>query len=150
VHRINVQTAEQMHDVVMSRVGAQDVFIAVAAVADWRVKNVSTQKIKKGATEVPALEFEQNADILAAVAALDKRPFCVGFAAESEKLAEYGETKRKKKNIPLLVGNIGHETFGQDHNELLLFDEQGQTLIPRADKQQLARRLIAEIAQRLA
>jgi phosphopantothenoylcysteine decarboxylase/phosphopantothenate--cysteine ligase len=150
VHRINVQTAEQMHDVVMSRVGAQDVFIAVAAVADWRVKNVSTQKIKKGATEVPALEFEQNADILAAVAALDKRPFCVGFAAESEKLAEYGETKRKKKNIPLLVGNIGHETFGQDHNELLMFDEQGQTLIPRADKQQLARRLIAEIAQRLA
>ncbi|HEX2605532.1 MAG TPA: bifunctional phosphopantothenoylcysteine decarboxylase/phosphopantothenate--cysteine ligase CoaBC [Oxalicibacterium sp.] len=150
VHRINVQTAEQMHDVVMSRIGAQDVFVAVAAVADWRVKNVSAQKIKKGATEVPALEFEQNTDILASVAALDKRPFCVGFAAESEKLTEYGEAKRKKKNIPLLVGNIGHETFGQDHNELLLFDEQGQTLIPRADKQQLARRLIAEIAQRLA
>jgi phosphopantothenoylcysteine decarboxylase/phosphopantothenate--cysteine ligase len=150
VHRINVQTAEQMHDVVMSRIGAQDVFVAVAAVADWRVKNVSAQKIKKGATEVPALEFEQNTDILASVAALDKRPFCVGFAAESEKLTEYGEAKRKKKNIPLLVGNIGHETFGQDHNELLLFDEQGQTLIPRANKQQLARRLIAEIAQRLA
>jgi phosphopantothenoylcysteine decarboxylase / phosphopantothenate---cysteine ligase len=150
VHRINVQTAEQMHDVVMSRVSAQEVFIAVAAVADWRVKNVSAQKIKKGADEVPALEFEQNTDILAAVAALDKRPFCVGFAAESEKLAEYGEAKRKKKNIPLLVGNIGHQTFGQDHNELMLFDEQGQTVIPRADKQQLARRLIAEIAQRLS
>jgi phosphopantothenoylcysteine decarboxylase/phosphopantothenate--cysteine ligase len=150
VHRINVQTAEQMHDVVMSRVSAQDVFIAVAAVADWRVKNVSAQKIKKGAVDGPALEFEQNPDILAAVTALPKRPFCVGFAAESEKLAEYGETKRKKKNLPLLVGNIGHETFGQDHNELMLFDDRGQTLLPRAEKQELARRLIAEIAQRLS
>jgi phosphopantothenoylcysteine decarboxylase/phosphopantothenate--cysteine ligase len=150
VHRFSVQTAEQMHDVVMSRVSTQDIFIAVAAVADWRMKTVSAQKIKKGADDVPALEFEQNTDILAAVAALDKRPFCVGFAAESEKLAEYGEAKRKKKNIPLLVGNIGHETFGQDHNELLLFDDRGQSLIPRADKQQLARRLIGEIAQRLA
>jgi phosphopantothenoylcysteine decarboxylase/phosphopantothenate--cysteine ligase len=150
VHRVNVQTAEQMHDVVMSRVSAQDVFIAVAAVADWRVKNVSVQKIKKGADQAPALEFEQNTDILAAVAALDKRPFCVGFAAESEKLAEYGQSKRKRKNVPLLVGNLVDQAFGRDDNELMLFDDQGQTPIPRADKQQLARRLIAEIAQRLA
>jgi phosphopantothenoylcysteine decarboxylase/phosphopantothenate--cysteine ligase len=150
VHRINVQTAEQMHDVVMSRVSAQDVFIAVAAVADWRVKNVSAQKIKKGANEVPALEFEQNTDILAAVAALDKHPYCVGFAAESENLLEYGQIKRKRKNVPLLVGNLVDQAFGRDDNELMLFDEQGQTLIPRADKQQLARQLIAEIAQRLS
>jgi phosphopantothenoylcysteine decarboxylase/phosphopantothenate--cysteine ligase len=150
VHRINVQTAEQMNDVVMSRVSTQDVFIAVAAVADWRVKNVSEQKIKKDVDgKVPALAFEQNTDILAAVAALDPRPYCVGFAAESEKLAEYGDAKRKKKNIPLLVGNIGHQTFGQDHNELMLFDDQGRTVLPRADKQQLARQLIAEIARRL-
>jgi phosphopantothenoylcysteine decarboxylase/phosphopantothenate--cysteine ligase len=150
VHRINVQTAEQMNDVVMSRVSTQDVFIAVAAVADWRVKNVSEQKIKKDVDgKVPALAFEQNTDILAAVAALDKRPYCVGFAAESEKLAEYGDAKRNKKNIPLLVGNIGHQTFGQDHNELMLFDDQGRTVLPRADKQQLARQLIAEIARRL-
>lgn len=150
VHRINVQTAEQMHDVVMSRVSSQHVFIAVAAVADWRVKNVSAQKIKKDAIDnAPALEFEQNTDILAAVAALDKRPYCVGFAAESENLAEYGEAKRKKKNIPLLVGNIGHQTFGQDDNELMLFDEKGHQPLPRADKQILARQLISEIAQRL-
>jgi phosphopantothenoylcysteine decarboxylase/phosphopantothenate--cysteine ligase len=150
VHRINVQTAEQMNDVVMSRVSTQDVFIAVAAVADWRVKNVSEQKIKKDVDgKVPALAFEQNTDILAAVAALDPRPYCVGFAAESEKLAEYGDAKRNKKNIPLLVGNIGHQTFGQDHNELMLFDDQGHTVLPRADKQQLARQLIAEIARRL-
>ncbi|WP_353155600.1 bifunctional phosphopantothenoylcysteine decarboxylase/phosphopantothenate--cysteine ligase CoaBC [Herminiimonas fonticola] len=150
VHRINVQTAEQMHDVVMSRVSSQHIFIAVAAVADWRVKNQSAQKLKKDATgHAPALEFEQNTDILAAVAALEKPPYCVGFAAESENLQEYGEAKRKKKNIPLLVGNIGHQTFGQDQNELVLFDDQGHTLFPLADKQKLARQLIGEIARRL-
>ena len=150
VHRINVQTAEQMHDVVMSRVSSQDVFIAVAAVADWRVKNVSAQKLKKSADgTAPELEFEQNTDILAAVAALEKHPYCVGFAAESENLQEYGEAKRKKKNIPLLVGNIGHQTFGQDQNELVLFDEQGHKLLPLAGKQKLARQLISEIASRL-
>lgn len=150
VHRINVQTAEQMHDVVMSRIASQHVFIAVAAVADWRVKNVSGQKIKKDVEgRAPALEFEENTDILAAVAALDKRPYCVGFAAESENLVEFGEAKRRKKNIPLLVGNIGPQTFGRDDNELMLFDEKGHLPLPHADKQSLARRLIAEIAQRL-
>jgi len=150
VQRINVQTAEQMHDVVMSRVAAQDIFIAVAAVADWRVANVSAQKLKKDASgQAPALAFEQNTDILAAVAALKKRPYCVGFAAESENLLEYGEAKRKKKNIPLLVGNIGHQTFGQDQNELVLFDDKGHTALPLADKQALARQLIKEIVQRL-
>ncbi|HWV62013.1 MAG TPA: bifunctional phosphopantothenoylcysteine decarboxylase/phosphopantothenate--cysteine ligase CoaBC [Oxalicibacterium sp.] len=150
VRRIGVQTAEQMHDVVMSRVASQHVFIAVAAVADWRVKNASAQKIKKNAEgKSPTLEFEENADILAAVAALDKRPYCVGFAAESENLLEFGEAKRKKKNIPLLVGNIGPQTFGRDDNELMLFDEKGHLPLPRADKQTLARRLIAEIAERL-
>lgn len=150
VHRINVQTAAQMHDAVMSRISSQHVFIAVAAVADWRVKNQSAQKLKKDATgNAPALEFEQNTDILATVAALEKRPYCVGFAAESENLQEYGEAKRKKKNIPLLVGNIGHQTFGQDQNELMLFDDQGHTLFPLADKQKLARQLIGEIARRL-
>ncbi|RQO35801.1 bifunctional phosphopantothenoylcysteine decarboxylase/phosphopantothenate--cysteine ligase CoaBC [Herminiimonas sp. KBW02] len=150
VHRINVQTAQQMHDVVMSRISSQHVFIAVAAVADWRVANVSAQKLKKNAAgDAPSLAFEQNTDILAAVAALPKAPYCVGFAAESENLLEYGEAKRKKKNIPLLVGNIGHQTFGQDQNELVLFDDKGHTALPLADKQKLARQLVHEIAQRL-
>ncbi|MBF8176091.1 bifunctional phosphopantothenoylcysteine decarboxylase/phosphopantothenate--cysteine ligase CoaBC [Herminiimonas contaminans] len=150
VHRINVQTAQQMHDVVMSRISSQHVFIAVAAVADWRVANVSAQKLKKNAAgDAPSLAFEQNADILAAVAALQNPPYCVGFAAESENLLEYGEAKRKKKNIPLLVGNIGHQTFGQDQNELVLFDDKGHTALPLADKQKLARQLVHEIAQRL-
>lgn len=150
VHRINVQTAQQMHDVVMSRIDGQDVFIAVAAVADWRVANASEQKLKKNsAGDVPQLQFEQNPDILASVAALPARPYCVGFAAESENLLQYGEEKRKKKGIPLLVGNIGHQTFGKDENELVLFDDKGNQRLPRAGKQDLARQLIAEVASRL-
>jgi phosphopantothenoylcysteine decarboxylase/phosphopantothenate--cysteine ligase len=150
VHRINVQTAQQMFDVVMSHVADQDVFIAVAAVADWRVANQSERKLKKaGAEDIPNLMFEQNPDILAAVAALAEPPYCVGFAAESENLLQYGEEKRRKKNIPLLVGNIGHQTFGKDENELVLFDDDGYKHLPRADKQELARQLVAEIATRI-
>jgi phosphopantothenoylcysteine decarboxylase/phosphopantothenate--cysteine ligase len=150
VQRINVQTAEQMHDVVMSHVSGQDVFIGVAAVADWRVANVSEQKWKKGDDgAIPDLSFELNPDILADVAALSNRPYCVGFAAESEQLMRYGEEKRKRKGVPLLVGNIGHNTFGKDQNELMLFDEKGHTHLPLANKQKLARQLIAEIVQRL-
>lgn len=150
VQRIAVQTAQQMHDAVLAQVSDQDIFIAVAAVADWRVANASTQKLKKDdGGGAPALEFAQNPDILAAVAALPKPPYCVGFAAESENLLQYGEQKRLRKNIPLLVGNIGHHTFGKDDNELVLFDARGHTLLPRNDKQALARQLIAVIAERL-
>ena len=150
VQRIHVQTALQMHDAVMAQVQQQDVFIAVAAVADWRIANASAQKLKKNADgSTPALQFAQNPDILATVAALPERPYCVGFAAESENLLQYGEEKRKKKNVPLLVGNIGHHTFGRDDNELVLFDAQGHTQLARADKQELARQLISAIAQRI-
>ncbi|MDP3841848.1 MAG: bifunctional phosphopantothenoylcysteine decarboxylase/phosphopantothenate--cysteine ligase CoaBC [Oxalobacteraceae bacterium] len=150
VQRIEVQTAQQMHDAVLEQLTGQDVFIAVAAVADWRVANASAQKLKKDDDDgAPVLEFAQNPDILATVAALPKRPYCVGFAAESENLLQYGEQKRQRKNIPLLVGNIGHHTFGKDDNELVLFDALGHTLLPRNDKQALARQLIAVIASRL-
>jgi phosphopantothenoylcysteine decarboxylase/phosphopantothenate--cysteine ligase len=144
-----VQTAREMHQAVMSHISGQQVFIAVAAVADWHVVNTSAQKLKKHQNGTPALEFAHNPDILASVAALPDRPFCVGFAAESENLLAYGEAKRLKKNVPLLVGNIGHATFGQDDNALTLFDERGHTELPRADKQALADLLIAEIARRL-
>jgi phosphopantothenoylcysteine decarboxylase/phosphopantothenate--cysteine ligase len=150
VHRINVHTAQQMYDVVMSHVVDQDIFIAVAAVADWRVANASEQKLKKTTgSDAPQLIFEQNPDILASVAALPKRPYCVGFAAESEHLLKHGKAKREKKNIPLLIGNIGPQTFGQDQNELILFDEQGHINFPRADKQTLARQLMSEITRRI-
>jgi phosphopantothenoylcysteine decarboxylase / phosphopantothenate---cysteine ligase len=150
VRRVDVQSAQQMHDAVLARVDGQDVFIAVAAVADWRVANASAQKLKKnGDGSTPALQFEQNPDILATVAALPDKPYCVGFAAESENLLQYGAEKRLKKGIPLLVGNIGHQTFGQDENSLVLFDDHGHTELPRAGKQDLARQLIANIARRL-
>lgn len=149
VRLILAQTAQQMHDVVIAHIDAQDVFIAVAAIADWRVAHVSEQKLKKDIDGLPTLQLEENPDILATVAALPHRPYCVGFAAESENLVEYGTLKRQKKNIPLLVGNLGPQTFGQDDNELILFDARGHTHLPRADKQTLARQLIAEIAQRL-
>ncbi len=150
VHRVNVQTAQQMFDVVMSRAATQDVFIAVAAVADWRVTNVSAQKLKKTADTAPQLAFKQNPDILAAVAALPEKPYCVGFAAESEQLLAHGKSKRERKGIPLLIGNIGHETFGLDENTLILFDAHGEVHLPRASKQFLARRLIAEVSARIA
>ncbi|AON53640.1 bifunctional phosphopantothenoylcysteine decarboxylase/phosphopantothenate--cysteine ligase CoaBC [Herbaspirillum seropedicae] len=151
VRRMDVQTAQQMHDAVMAQVAGQDLFVAVAAVADWRVANASAQKLKKqNDADTPELHFVQNPDILATVAALPQRPYCVGFAAESENLEHYGAAKRIKKNIPLLVGNIGHQTFGRDDNALMLFDAQGHTALPRADKQTLARQLVREIARRLA
>lgn len=153
VRRIDVLTAQQMHDAVMAGIQGQHVFIGVAAVADWRVANASEQKIKKGPDGgAPQLDFVQNADILAAVAAttsLSGWPYCVGFAAESENLVEFGAVKREKKGIPLLVGNIGPQTFGQDENTVILFDESGHTVLPRADKLNLARQLVSEIAKRL-
>ena len=150
VTRIDVRSAAQMHAAVMAHVAGQDSFIGVAAVADWRVANVSTQKIKKTTIgNTPSLQFEQNADILAEVAALAHPPYCVGFAAESENLLQHGSEKRLKKNIPLLIGNIGHQTFGSDRNELVLFDDSGVVHLPPAEKITLARQLVAEIARRL-
>jgi phosphopantothenoylcysteine decarboxylase/phosphopantothenate--cysteine ligase len=151
VRRVDVQTAQQMFDAVVAqlRQHKQDVFVAVAAVADWRVANASTQKLKKTSEgDVPQLQFAQNPDILASVAAMPNAPYCVGFAAESENLLQYGAAKRQKKDVPLLVGNIGHHTFGKDENELVLFDVHGHTTLPRADKQALAQQLVAEIALR--
>ncbi|MFT5533276.1 MAG: phosphopantothenoylcysteine decarboxylase/phosphopantothenate--cysteine ligase [Burkholderiaceae bacterium] len=150
VQRINVQTAQQMFDIVMSHVSGKDIFIAVAAVADWRVINASQQKLKKTADgAMPQLQFAPNPDILATVAALPNQPYCVGFAAESEDLLKHGKAKRVRKGIPLLVGNIGHATFGKDDNELVLFDANTEIHFPPAHKQTLARQLITEISERL-
>ena len=146
---LQVTTALEMRDAVMANVKGQQLFIAVAAVADWRVSDVSSQKIKKQDGQLPSLTFEQNPDILAEVAAMASPPYCVGFAAESENLLEHGAAKREKKRIPLLVGNIGHQTFGKDDNELVLFDAHGHKNLARASKEILASKLIEEIAHRL-
>jgi phosphopantothenoylcysteine decarboxylase/phosphopantothenate--cysteine ligase len=154
VERIDVMTARQMSEAVnaaLARAPRTDLFVAVAAVADWRVANASPRKLKKTADgAAPALEFEQNPDILAGVAARADAPYCVGFAAESEDLEKNGQDKRARKGVPLLVANIGHATFGRDENELLLIDAQGSRRLERASKDALAAQLVEQFATRLA
>ncbi|MDB5930159.1 MAG: Phosphopantothenate-cysteine ligase [Polaromonas sp.] len=155
VTRINVKSASNMLAAVAAHAQSATVFIATAAVADWRPAAPSAQKIKKdGSGQAPRLEFTENTDILASVArspaAQAGRLFCVGFAAESHDLLENAQAKRLRKQVPLLVGNIGPDTFGQDDNALLLIDAQGSLELPRASKRLLARRLVQEIAQRMA
>jgi phosphopantothenoylcysteine decarboxylase/phosphopantothenate--cysteine ligase len=151
VARIDVQTALQMHDAVLPQAPGHDVFIGTAAVADWRPATLSEYKIKKDgdARVAPMFELTENPDILAAVAKLPKGPYCVGFAAESHDLSRHARDKRARKNVPLMVGNLGPATFGRDDNALLLVDEHGEREIPCADKLTLARELVREIAQRI-
>ena len=155
MRRINVQSAQNMLDAVSQQVAGADIFIATAAVADWRPANAAEQKIKKdGSGQVPQLAFVENTDILATVAQLPSAQsgqlYCVGFAAESENLLANAQAKRLRKKIPLLVGNIGPATFGKDDNALLLVDEHGHKELPHASKTVLAEQLVQEIAQRLA
>jgi phosphopantothenoylcysteine decarboxylase/phosphopantothenate--cysteine ligase len=155
VQRIDVRGALQMHDVVLRDAASNDVFIATAAVADWRPANAAAQKIKKQADgTVPefaaGVAMVENPDILAAVARLPGAPYCVGFAAESHDLIRHAREKRLRKGVPLMVANLGPATFGADDNQVVLVDEQGERELPRADKLTLARRLVAEIANRRA
>ncbi len=154
VGRINVKSALNMQKTLNVLAQNASVFISTAAVADWRPATEADQKIKKdGSGEVPTLSFLENPDILAGIAAGSRAAsgqlFCVGFAAESHDLLAHASAKRARKGVPLLVGNIGPDTFGQDDNALLLVDAQGATELPRASKLQLARQLVAEIAKRL-
>jgi phosphopantothenoylcysteine decarboxylase/phosphopantothenate--cysteine ligase len=142
----DVQSAEQMFEAVKQHVGNCDIFISVAAVADYRVARPGTQKIKKS-TENLTLELVPNPDILGYVASLADAPYCVGFAAESENLAEYAEQKRRAKKLPLLVGNLVQQAVGSDENELVLFEDSGTLTLPRAGKLTLARLLMHHIAQ---
>ena len=154
VTRVDVRSAQDMHGAVLSQVKEASVFVATAAVADWRVAHVADQKIKKTANgDTPELQFTENPDILGEVAksarAQSGALFCVGFAAESHDLQKHAQAKREKKGVPLLVGNIGPATFGSDENALLLVDAQGTQEIPQANKLDLARKLVTEIAQRM-
>ena len=151
VRRIDVGTAQQMFDAVLPQAANHDVFVATAAVADWRPAALSDHKIKKvGAKTAPAFELTENPDILAAVARLADGPYCVGFAAESRDLLKHAREKLQRKKLPLVVANIGAATFGHDDNTLTLVDANGHRELPRADKLTLARQLVAEIAGRLA
>ena len=154
VSRVDVRSAVDMAQAVQDKADAATVFIATAAVADWRPAHAAGQKIKKdGSGKAPELNFVENPDILATIAQSPRGQsqtlYCVGFAAESHDLLTNAQAKRLRKGVPLLVGNIGPATFGQDDNELLLVDELGVTDLGRASKLALARKLIAEIATRI-
>ncbi|WP_341743487.1 bifunctional phosphopantothenoylcysteine decarboxylase/phosphopantothenate--cysteine ligase CoaBC [Azonexus hydrophilus] len=147
VERIDVRSALDMHAAVMARATTADIFIAVAAVADYRVANAAEHKLKKDHGGVPAIELVENPDILAEVAALADGPFCVGFAAESQNLEAYAQAKRHKKKIPLIVGNLIQDGFGGDDNRLVLFDDQGSHPLTPASKSALATQLVDHIAK---
>ena len=146
VDRIDVRSALDMHAAVLERAAAADIFIAVAAVADYRVANAAEHKLKKDAGGIPPIELIENPDILAAVAALKDGPFCVGFAAESRNLEEYAQAKRQRKGIPLIAGNLIQHGFGGDDNRLVLFDDHGTHPLTPAPKSVLSSQLVQHIA----
>ena len=151
VRRIDVQSAAQMLAAVLPEAPHHEIFVATAAVADWRPAQATEAKIKKdGSGKVTALELTENPDILATVARLPagQRPWCMGFAAESHDLLRHAREKLVRKGVPLIVGNLGPATFGRDDNTLWLVDAQGERELPRGDKLALARQLVQEIATR--
>ncbi|MFA7269291.1 MAG: bifunctional phosphopantothenoylcysteine decarboxylase/phosphopantothenate--cysteine ligase CoaBC [Sterolibacterium sp.] len=146
--RIDVRSAAEMREAVLKSVPACDIFIAVAAVADYRPAQAAAHKIKKSDTAMN-IELLPNPDILAEVAALPHAPFCVGFAAESQNLATYAEGKRQAKNLPLVVGNLVQDGLGGDSNSVVLFDADGSHTLPPGPKSAVARGIVAHIALRL-
>ncbi|CAM5393063.1 bifunctional phosphopantothenoylcysteine decarboxylase/phosphopantothenate--cysteine ligase CoaBC [Eoetvoesiella caeni] len=150
VTRINVESAREMHGAIMQQAATADIFVSVAAVADWHIANASSNKLKKNAVgEPPELQFAQNPDILAEVAQLTSGPWCVGFAAETENLHEHAEAKRRRKGVPLLVGNLAQHSMNADDTTFILFDDDGAHPLPALPKLQAARQLVQAIATRL-
>ena len=148
---VQAVSAEAMHAAVHRHIGSQDIFIAVAAVADYKVKNSHAQKLKKDLSGSPPLiELAENPDILASVAALPQPPFCVGFAAESERVLEYARIKRAKKNIPMLVANQVAQAMGKDSNQVTILDKHGETALPQMSKADTATAIVAHLADLLA
>ena len=146
VSRIDVRTAEEMFAAVKKAAPQSDVFISVAAVADYRPKDRLPRKLKKVNGRAVNLELVENPDILAYVAGMKNAPFCVGFAAESEDLARNAAEKRRKKNIPLIAANLAQDALGADHNAIRLYDERGEHDLGHGPKLELARKLLAHIA----
>ncbi|PSJ79197.1 bifunctional phosphopantothenoylcysteine decarboxylase/phosphopantothenate--cysteine ligase CoaBC [Neisseria iguanae] len=145
-----VVSAEAMYQAVHRQIHQQDAFISVAAVADYKVKNSSEHKLKKdGSGKTPIIELTENPDILTSVAALPNPPFCVGFAAESEKILEYGRAKRIRKNIPMLVANQVSTAIGKPTNQITIIDAEQETSFPETSKQQAAEVIVARLAELL-
>ena len=148
VDRIDVVSAAEMASAVLARAEGHDVFVSVAAVADYRPVQTHEQKVKK-ANAPMTIALEPTVDILAEVASRKRAPFCVGFAAESHDVVRQGEEKRKRKKLAMLVANRAQDALGADDNEVTILDDAGAHALPRMDKLALARRLCAEIAARL-
>lgn len=154
VHRIDVESAEQMHQIAMEHAVNNDIFISCAAVADYRPSNVAEQKIKKNAdNEHMQIEMVKNPDIVASVAALTKqRPFTVGFAAETQDVEQYARDKLKKKNLDLICANdvsVAGLGFNSNDNALHLYWNTGEKALATASKAQLAKQLLNIIASDL-
>lgn len=152
VKRINVVTAEEMYTASINAVEGCDLFIAAAAVADYRPEQIAPQKMKKGASDILTLTLVKNPDIVASIAARNPKPFTVGFAAESENVCEYARSKLVRKNLDLIVANNISDSsigFNSDDNAVTLIDEQSETDISQRSKHQLARELIARFAQKI-
>ena len=143
--RVSVRSALEMREAVFSVLPGADVFIGVAAVADYRPATSAEHKIKKSGAEL-SITLTPNPDILADVAGLPNPPFCVGFAAESRNLDEYAEGKRKAKRLPLIVGNLVQDGLGGDDNLVVLYDDVGRHPLPKAPKPDLARAIVAHLA----
>jgi phosphopantothenoylcysteine decarboxylase/phosphopantothenate--cysteine ligase len=137
-----------MADAVFSRVSDCDIFMAVAAAADYTPVNPHSQKLKKYGANLN-LALKPTTDILATVAARQNPPFCVGFAAESQDVARLAEEKRRRKHLPLIVANRAQDAFGSDANEVTILDDAGEHRLPKMDKLTLARRLVTEVTSRL-
>lgn len=150
VDRVDVRTAQEMFQAVKKAASGADVFISVAAVADYRAKNPSARKVKKANGAAITLELEENPDILAHVAAMKNGPFCVGFAAESEDLARHAMEKRARKKVALMAANLAQDALGGDENAIRLYDERGEHDLGRGSKLELARKLIAHVAGMLS
>ena len=150
VSRVSVQTAQQMHDAVMQHAKASDIFVAVAAVADWRVANASAEKLKKTHNQPPTLEFALNPDILKDVASMSNGPWCVGFAAETALDEQQAQAKRQRKGVPLLIANLAQHVMDAEHTTIHLLDDNGMSSLGTGHKLDIARTLIREIARRYA
>ena len=146
VNNISATSAESMYQAVMKNINKQDIFIGVAAVADYSPAKLSTQKIKKSESSL-SLELAKNKDILAEVASLPNAPFCVGFAAETQDLIKLAEAKRQAKNLPLLVANLVSESMGHDEASVTLLDNNGTHTLPRANKTALASEILMHISR---
>ena len=149
-HSEQAVNAEAMYQAVHRHIPKQDVFISVAAVADYKVKNSSNEKLKKNGNQPPVIELTENPDILASVAALPSPPFCVGFAAESHQVLEFARAKRLRKNVPMLVANQVSVSMGKPTNQITIIDDLAETSFPETSKRQAADEIVKRLAELLA